>query len=122
MMRRALLVTSWVVLVSYLGAACGGAGGAGSERLWTVRQAESIDTIRGMPVRVRECRGLGGAEGEMPRYRRFECVAGARAASDRFEFETLGVLYVLHPLGKYDGPRSKHRLTQVRFVGGPGIP
>jgi len=30
-------------------------------------------------------------------------------------------MYVLRPLGKYDGPHSAHRLTNVRFIGGPGI-
>ena len=94
-----------------------GCGDGRSARLWTIEQAESITSIRGMPVRVRECRGLGGEKG---RYERFQCLASARTASDRYD--TVGVFYVLHPLGEYDGPGSKHRLSKVRFVGGPGVP
>jgi hypothetical protein len=29
---------------------------------------------------------------------------------------------VLHPLSDYENSTSRHRLTNVRFVGGPGIP
>ena len=94
-----------------------GCGDNSSARLWTVEQAESITSIRGTKVRVRECRGLGGEDG---RYERFQCLASARTAFDRFD--TVGVFYVLQPLADYDGPRSKHRLSNVRFVGGPGIP
>ena len=98
---------------------CAAAGCADSDadRLWTVRQAESITSIRGTPVRVRHCRGLAGRE---DRYESFECLAGARTAFDRYD--TVGVFYVLHPLGEYEGPRSKYRLSNLRFVGGPGIP
>jgi hypothetical protein len=53
-------------------------------------------------------------------YSRFECLAGARAAFQRYD--TVAVLYVLHPLEEYDGPTSRHRLTDVRFIGGPGVP
>jgi hypothetical protein len=98
---------------------CAAAGCADSDadRLWTVRQAESITSIRGTPVRVRHCRGLVGSE---DRYESFECLAGARTAFD--QYDTVGVFYVLHPLGAYEGRRSKYRLSNVRFVGGPGIP
>ncbi len=87
-----------------------------------MQQAESITSVRGTPVRVRHCRGLGRGErkdGE-PRYRRFACEAGARAETDKYE--TVAVRYVLHPLGDYQGPGSRRRLTNVRFTGGPGIP
>lgn len=89
---------------------------------WTVQQAESITSVRGMSVRVRYCRGLAGSfRGEAKeRFRRFVCLAGARASFDRYD--TVGVLYMLRPLGDYDGPDSRHRLSNVRFVGGPGIP
>jgi hypothetical protein len=94
--------------------------------LWTVRQAESVNTIRGMHVRVHECLGVGRGVTRkgITRYRHFSCVAGARAASDPYDIDvdTVGVLYVLHPLRRYIGPRSRHALTQVRFIGGPGIP
>jgi hypothetical protein len=89
---------------------------------WTVRQAESISTIRGMHVRVRECRGLGHAtrNDEARRFRRFACVASARRPGETYD--TVGVFYDLRPLGTYDGPASKHALENVRFIGGPGIP
>jgi hypothetical protein len=73
-------------------------------------------------VRVRECRGLGRpvTVGGIRRYRHFRCLAGARAAGERYD--TVAVRYILHPLGRYVGKRSRHALTQVRFTGGPGIP
>jgi hypothetical protein len=86
-------------------------------RLWTPAQAASISSIRGLPVRVRQCHGRGE---KAKRYRSFRCVAGARAAGDRYD--SIGVLYVLEPLGSYRGPTSPHRLRDVRFIGGPGIP
>lgn len=86
--------------------------------LWTERQAESIASIRGMPVHDAECRGLGA--GEEAEYKRFDCMAGGRAPWQTYD--TVAVSYVLHPLAEYDGPRSRHRVTRVRFVGGPGVP
>jgi hypothetical protein len=89
---------------------------------WRVTQAESISTVRGMRVRVRSCQGLGRAriEAGVRRYRHFRCLAGARASWDTYD--TVAVKYVLHPLGPFAGRRSRYALTQVRFVGGPGIP
>lgn len=98
-------------------AGCGDGDGS-SEPAWTVRQAESIAVVRGTPVEVRHCRGLGPVDDR--RYRRFECLAGARAPTD--PVETVAVRYVLFPLGDYDGRESPHRLTNVQFIGGPGIP
>lgn len=89
---------------------------------WRAAQAMSISTVRSMPVRVRECHGLGRPRtpGGSRRYRHFRCVAGARAPWETYD--TIAVLYVLHPLGPYVGPRSRYALTRVRFIGGPGIP
>jgi hypothetical protein len=105
-----------LALAVLLAAAC--SAGADSERLWTEREAESITTVRSLPVTVRGCEGLG--KGDDGRYSRFECLAGARAAWE--SYDTIAVTYVLHPLGEYVGPRSRRRLTNVKFVGGPGIP
>jgi hypothetical protein len=108
-------------MVSLASAACGG-GEHVEDTYWDVRQAESITTIRSMRVHVLECHGVGpmrivsGAH----RYRRFSCLAGTRAPRDTYD--TIGVFYVLHPLERYSGPDSRHSLTRVRFVGGPGIP
>jgi hypothetical protein len=112
--RRALATLTLVV--------CGIAVGCAEEApLWTVRQAESISTIRGMHVRVRECRGVGhAAPDESTSFRRFACVAGARRPGETYD--TVGVFYDLRPLGKYEGPASEHALENVRFIGGPGIP
>jgi hypothetical protein len=85
---------------------------------WTIAQAESITVIRGMPVRVRACRGIGRREGR--RYRRFDCLAGARRKEE--SFESVAVLYELRPLGRFDGADSSYKLMNVRFIGGPGIP
>jgi hypothetical protein len=89
---------------------------------WQAWQAESISTVRGMPVRGGECRGLGRAIADdgVRRYRRFRCAARARAPWETYD--TIAVHYVLQPLGPYVGPASPHTLTQVRFIGGPGIP
>jgi hypothetical protein len=85
---------------------------------WTVRQAESIRVIRGTPVSVRGCRGIG--PGESAHFRRFDCVAGARSPTD--SVDTVAVLYELRPLGPYDATRPRYELARVRFVGGPGVP
>jgi hypothetical protein len=105
-----------LALVAALATAC--SGGGDSRPGWTERQAESITTIRSLPATVRGCTGLG--ESDDGRYTRFECLAGTRAAWERYD--TIAVTYVLHPLEEYEGPRSRHRLTRVKFVGGPGIP
>lgn len=75
-----------------------------------------------MPVNVHACRGVGGkvTRRGVARYRHFRCVAGTRAPWERYD--TIAVLYVLHPLGTYRGARSRYALTDVRFIGGPGIP
>jgi hypothetical protein len=103
-MRTALLALALLT-------ACSGDGAEG----WTVEQAEAIDAVRGLPVRVAGCRGLGPSEenGEA-RYSRFACSAGARAPGDRFE--TVAVLYEVHVRD------DSYKLEAVRFVGGPGIP
>jgi hypothetical protein len=85
---------------------------------WTIPQAETVTVIRGTPVTVRGCRGLG--RGEAGRFERFACVAGARAPTD--DADTVAILYELRPSGPYEGARSRYALTNVRFVGGPGVP
>jgi hypothetical protein len=114
-------VAALTVVFGWLAVSCGTADTESMPR-WTVRQAESISTIRGMRVRVRQCRGLGEAtsDGGSRRFRRFACVAGARREGEAFD--TVGVFYDLRPLGEYDGPSSRHALANVRFIGGPGIP
>ena len=104
-----------------LAAGCSG-GQEPDEATWTIAEAESISAVRGLRVRVEQCRGLGTAEGEgaTARYRRFMCVAGGRNPAD--PVDTVAVLYELKPLEAYDGPSSEHALENVRFVGGPGIP
>jgi hypothetical protein len=110
-----------VVLLAWVAAACAGSDSQSVPR-WTEGEAESIPSVRSLPVRRVECEGLGEAEieGERRSYTRFDCVGGTRAAWETYD--TIAVLYVLRPLEQYDGPRSRHRLTRVRFVGGPGIP
>lgn len=104
-----------------LASAAPSCGGASDDR-WTVREAESITSVRGLPVRVRECRGLGSPtpDGGEARFGRFACVAGARLAGERFD--SVAVLFELRPRETYRGPSSKRDLERVRFLGGPGIP
>jgi hypothetical protein len=120
---RPLAVLAALVLAA-LGWGCTSAEPSESQSRWTTQQAESIRVIRGLPVRVRHCRGLGPAreEGSRREYMRFRCLAGGRATVDRYSIDTVAVRYVLHPLAPYAGPGSSHRLTDVRFMGGPGIP
>jgi hypothetical protein len=109
----ALLATlaSWGFLVGCSSSANGYEG-------WTVRQAESVDVIRGMRVNVKGCRGIGAKRSN--RFHQFDCVAGARLPRDAVE--TVAVLYELRPVGPYSGARSRYVLENVRFLGGPGIP
>jgi hypothetical protein len=92
-------------------------GGREESMGWTVDEAEAITAIRGLPVRTVSCRGLGRAErdGNLVRYARFTCSAGARAPGERFD--TVAVLFEVHVRDD-----SAHKLQAVRFVGGPGIP
>jgi hypothetical protein len=78
--------------------------------------------VRSLPVRRVDCDGIGAAEtdGDRRSYARFDCVGGTRAAWETYD--TIAVFCELRPLEEYEGPRSRHRLTGVRFVGGPGIP
>jgi hypothetical protein len=117
----ACAIAACLALVACVGAGCRDGNQPPIPR-WTVGQAESITSVRGLPVRVRYCRGGGRrARGDGTElYSRFECLAGTRTRFQRYD--TVGVFYVLHPLEHYKGPRSRHRLTNVRFVGGPGIP
>jgi hypothetical protein len=84
---------------------------------WTVAEAESVTEVRGLPVRVRECRGLGEAtrEGATSRYERFRCLAGARLEGERFD--TVAVRYDIETTSG-----SGYQLQNVQFIGGPGIP
>lgn len=118
-MTRAL--TCVLVLLTIVVAGCTGSDSPPVPR-WTEHEAASITTVRSLPVRVVRCEGLGQAEreGERREYARFDCLGGTRAAWQTYD--TIAVLYVLRPLEEYEGPRSRHRLLKVRFVGGPGIP
>ena len=110
-----------MALLAILACGCGGAEEADERRSWTRKEAESVTVVRGLTVRVRHCRGVAAAT-DNRRYRSLRCLAGARATSDSYPFETVAVRYVLHPLGPPTGRRPRRRLTDVRFVGGPGIP
>jgi hypothetical protein len=89
---------------------------------WTVAQAESIGSVRGLRVSRQRCQGLGSAygRGASRRFRRFDCVAGARNPTDRVD--TVAVHYRLRVTGAYDGPEAQHELVRASFYGGPGIP
>jgi hypothetical protein len=88
---------------------------------WTERQAESISSIRGTRVHVRQCDGLARSRvaGRPARYRHFACLAGTRLSYQ--PIDTVAVTYVLHPLGKYRGRHSDYVASNVRFVG-HGVP
>jgi hypothetical protein len=104
-------------LLALIAVATAVAGCGDEERGWTVRQAESVDSVRGLPVRVRECRGLDdpSRDGAVRRYERLRCLAGARLEGERFD--TVAVLYEIWPKDA-----SEYELRRVEFIGGPGIP
>jgi hypothetical protein len=106
---EALILTLCAGLV-----ACGG-GESRDDAGWTVKQAESIDSVRGMPVRVHRCRGRGDVDAN--RHQVLACVAAARRPGERFD--SVAVLYVLRPTGPCC---EDYELAKVRFIGGPGIP
>ena len=108
-------VAGFALLVAVIASTSPGCGA--ENNAWTVARAEAIDSVRGLPVRVRERRGRGERLGERgrARYRRLSCVAGARLPGERFD--TVAVLFDVRPTGDDD-----HKLENVQFVGGPGIP
>lgn len=118
-MRRRL--KDGLLLLVVVTTGCAGADTPDAPR-WTEPEAAAITTVRGMPVSVVRCRGLGPHESQDDRkaFARFDCLAQTRAPWQRYD--TITVIYVLHPLDEYEGPRSPHQLTNVQFVGGPGIP
>jgi hypothetical protein len=69
--------------------------------------------------------GTAGASGECGRSTTGSSTvvsAASQARFDRYGIDTVAVVYVLRPLAPYDGPSSSHSLSDVRFVGEPGIP
>jgi hypothetical protein len=115
MRRGALRYARFALLAALVASALPGCGAG--DTAWTVAQAEAIDSVRGLPVRVRECHGRGErlGDGGRARYRRLSCVAGARLPGERFD--TVAVLFDVRPTSD-----DEHELEKVRFVGGPGIP
>jgi hypothetical protein len=84
---------------------------------WTIDRAETIRSVRGLPVRPLECRGVGRGrgEGEERRYDRIACRGAARRPGERYD--SVVAHYVVVP-----GEGDDYRLEDVSFVGGPGIP
>jgi hypothetical protein len=79
---------------------------------WTVVQAEAIRSIRGVRLATLDCMPLG-ARSAPGRYRHFRC---AGATAPRFDPRLrVRVRYVLHPLGRFRGPRSPFVATNVRY-------
>jgi hypothetical protein len=95
---------------------CGCSNNGSRETGWTIDRAESVTTIRGMAVRVLQCRGLGtpDGKGEARSYRRFACEAGARVAGERYDTVAVHYEIRLRVSGGYV-------LKDVRFIG-PGVP
>jgi hypothetical protein len=112
-------LVSWLAFTALGGLGCG--GDEDGAIAWSVRQAESVRVVRGLPVRVRDCRGIGRAEASdaVVRFRRFECVAGARLSGQ--PIDTVAVTYVLRPLSPYEAARPRYALSNVHF-GGLGVP
>jgi hypothetical protein len=106
-----VLYATRIVAVLALGTAIAACSGDGHDG-WTTEQGESIRLVRGLPVDVRTCRGLGEPDGR--RYDRLQCVAGARLPGE--QVDTVAIRFVIVPHGE------DYELRNVRFFGGPGIP
>jgi hypothetical protein len=108
-------IRSSLLALATVATALGGCGD--DDHRWTVAEAEAVTEVRGLPVRVRECRGLGEAtrDGATRRYERFRCLAGARLEGERFD--TVAVRYDIRTTSG-----SEYQLQNVQFIGGPGIP
>ena len=78
---------------------------------WTLKQAESVKSIRGTTLDTTSCTGLGTSRGSG--YRRFSCT-GATTPSALPELP-VRVRYVLNPRGEYRGRRSAYVATDVHF-------
>jgi hypothetical protein len=102
-------VVAQVAVVLAVAACSGGDEQSG----WTTEQAEAITAVRGLPVDVRECSGIGDADDR--RYERLACVAGARLTGEAFD--TVAVSFDVVP-----SSGDAYELENVRFFGGPGIP
>jgi hypothetical protein len=118
-----MMAASYGLLAAFAAFACGGENRSGRGAVWSERQAESVTVIRGMPVNVRHCGGIGPSQaldGTFG-YRRFECVAGARLAGQ--PIDTVAVTYVLRPLAPFEaGARARRYVLRNVHFGGLGIP
>lgn len=81
-------------------------------RFWTVSQAESIRLIRGTPLKITKCAGLG--EQRASAYERFSCV-GVHWPKGLAYPLPVRVRYVLNPRGEYRGRESSYLATSVYF-------
>jgi hypothetical protein len=88
-----------------------GCGASRPARFWTVKQAESIELVRGTPLKMTTCTGLG--ERRASAYRRFSCVGVV--VPKTFPDLPVRVRYVLNPRGKYRGHGSAYLATSVHF-------
>jgi hypothetical protein len=110
---RVIALASWLALTAL------GCGGDNEGTVaWTEQQAESVQVIRGQPVRVRDCRGIEQARAPEG-FRSFECVAGTRIGGQ--PIDTVAVTYVLRALAPYEEARPRYALRDVHF-GGLGVP
>lgn len=107
-----LLVAGAIVVVVVGLAAWAGSRSVATAVAWSPAQAESITAVRGTPVHAVRCAGVGLAV-DGGRYRRFACTAAARAAFQTYD--SVGVTYVLRPLGPFAGASSSYALSEVRF-------
>jgi hypothetical protein len=89
--------------------ACGGS--TAPPTFWTVEQAESIKVIRGTPLAITKCGGLG--ESRESAFRRFRCTG--RIVAEAVPQLPVRVRYVLNPRGAYEGGGSAYLATSVRF-------
>ena len=114
-MQVRLLITGALVAAAVALAAWAGSF-SHAPTAWTRSQAESITSVRGMPIHPLRCDGIGQPvnPGRHARYRLFACTAGARASFQTYD--TVGVTYVLRPLSPFAGAASRYALADVTFA------
>jgi hypothetical protein len=104
-----LRLNSFFLLGVLMLSACG--DGSAPPTYWSVEEAESIKRVRGTPLAITDCKGLGDARDSA--YRRFRCTG--RVVAPAVPQLPIRLRYVLNPRGAYQGSRSAYLATSVRF-------
>jgi hypothetical protein len=102
---------AFVLLLVFAAVVAPACGESRPAEFWTVKQAESIKSIRGTTLETTTCTGIGASRASG--YRRFSCTGKTTPRS--LPDLPVRVRYVLDPRGEYRANRSAYLATNVRF-------